>query len=59
VSKASELWSDEAAFRKMSQVASPYGDGESARRTVEALLFEMRGVGSRPSEFLAEAVGLT
>ena len=41
----------------MSQVASPYGDGQAARRTVEALLHEFRGVGSRPLEFLAETVG--
>lgn len=57
VARASELWTDSAAYRSMSQVASPYGDGEAARRTVEALLFELRGVGSRPSEFLRTAVG--
>jgi UDP-N-acetylglucosamine 2-epimerase (non-hydrolysing) len=58
VARGSELWTDEAAFRRMSQVASPYGDGESARRTVEALLYELRGIGSRPNEFLPKAVGL-
>ena len=58
VARASELWTDEGAFRRMSQVASPYGDGEAARRTVEALLYELRGVGARPTEFLPEPVGL-
>lgn len=57
VARASELWTDEAAYRRMSQVASPYGDGESARRIVEALLFELRGVGARPAEFVLSPVG--
>ena len=57
VARAGELWTDQAAYRSMSQVASPYGDGEAARRTVEALLYELRGVGSRPAEFLREPVG--
>lgn len=57
VERASQLWSDAGAYQRMSQVASPYGDGEAARRTVEALLYELRGVGVRPSEFLPEAVG--
>jgi UDP-N-acetylglucosamine 2-epimerase (non-hydrolysing) len=57
VARAGELWTDKAAYRSMSQVASPYGDGEAARRTVEALLYELRGVGSRPAEFLREPVG--
>ncbi|MFA5508600.1 MAG: UDP-N-acetylglucosamine 2-epimerase (non-hydrolyzing) [Vulcanimicrobiota bacterium] len=57
VARASQLWTDQAAYRAMSQVASPYGDGEAARRTVEALLHEIRGVGSRPGEFLRETVG--
>lgn len=57
VARASQLWTDQAAYQAMSQVASPYGDGEAARRTVEALLHEIRGVGSRPGEFLRETVG--
>ena len=59
VSRASALWSDAQAYTRMSQVASPYGDGESARRTVEALLFELRGIGSRPVEFIRSPVGKT
>jgi UDP-N-acetylglucosamine 2-epimerase (non-hydrolysing) len=57
VNRASQLWTDAAAYQRMSQVASPYGDGQAARRTVAALLHEFRGVGSRPLEFLAETVG--
>lgn len=56
VSRASRLWTDQVAYRQMSQVASPYGDGQAARRTVEALLHEFRGSAKRPSEFLAETV---
>lgn len=58
VGRASQLWSDSAAYARMSQVASPYGDGAAARRIVEALLHELRGVGPRPVEFLPEAVGI-
>lgn len=57
VKRASELWQSDVAYRAMSQVASPYGDGRAAERTVAALLHELRGVGSRPGEFLVEAVG--
>lgn len=57
VARASVLWTDQDAYRRMSQIASPYGDGQAARRTVEALLYELRGVGQRPTEFLRSAVG--
>ena len=56
VRRANELWRDEEAYQRMSQVSSPYGDGKSAARTVEALLFELRGIGSRPAEFLPGAL---
>ena len=56
VERASQLWTDPSAYKSMSMVASPYGDGQAARRTVEALLYEFRGVGSRPLEFLTETV---
>ncbi len=56
VERASSLWTNPAAYRAMSMVASPYGDGEAARRTVEALLHVFRG-GARPLEFAVEAVG--
>lgn len=56
VARASTLWTDPEAYRSMSMVASPYGDGEAARRTVEALLHVFRG-GARPVEFAAEVVG--
>lgn len=58
VARASQLWTDPLAYARMSQVASPYGDGAAARRTVEALLHEFRGVGPRPVEFLPEGVGV-
>lgn len=57
VSRARSLWTDPVAYRSMSQVASPYGDGTAARRTVEALLHEFRQVGERPSEFLPVGAG--
>ncbi len=56
VARASELWTNPEAYRAMSMVASPYGDGQAARRTVEALLHVFRG-GPRPLEFAVEAVG--
>lgn len=56
VARASQLWTDPEAYRSMSMVASPYGDGQAARRTVEALLHEFRGGGGRPVEFLSETV---
>lgn len=56
VERASALWSDPIAYRAMSTVGSPYGDGRAAGRIVEALLHEFRGVGSRPAEFLPEIV---
>lgn len=57
VERASRLWTDPVAYQKMSMIASPYGDGQAARRTVEALLHEFRGAGARPPEFLTETVG--
>ena len=56
VERASRLWTDPEAYRAMSMVASPYGDGQAARRTVEALLHAYRGE-ARPLEFSTEAVG--
>ena len=59
VARANELWNDEDIYRRMSQTASPYGDGEAARRTVEALLYELRGKGARPEDFTGQAPSLT
>lgn len=58
VRRASELWTNEAAYNAMSQVASPYGDGRSSQRHIEALLHEFRGLGARPSEFLQTPAGV-
>ena len=50
-SEASTLLSDPEAYRRMSQVANPYGDGQSAKRMVESILhhFGLRDV--RPADF--------
>lgn len=37
--EAKRLLADEAAYRKMAESCNPYGDGEAARRIVEALLY--------------------
>lgn len=58
VKRASELWTNDKAYAAMSQVASPYGDGHSSQRHIEALLYEFRGLGSRPAEFLQEPAGV-
>ncbi len=52
-----DLFRNEEAYRRMSMVQSPYGDAQAARRTVEALLHEFRGLESRPVEFCAELSG--
>lgn len=37
--EAKRLLADEAEYRKMAEACNPYGDGEAARRIVEALLY--------------------
>lgn len=37
--EAKRLLADEAEYRKMAESCNPYGDGEAARRIVEALLY--------------------
>lgn len=56
VQRASVLWTDSAAYLRMSRVASPYGDGRASERIVGALLHEFRGEG-RPQEFGAALTG--
>lgn len=58
VKRASELWTDPTAYAAMSQVASPYGDGRSSQRHIDALLHVFRGIGQRPAEFLQEPAGV-
>lgn len=51
VREASHLLNDEAAYRNMSTVRNPYGDGKAAQRVAQALLhyFEMA---ERPEDFM-------
>jgi len=49
--EAARLLQDAEHYRAMSQAASPYGDGQAARRTVEALLHRFGRQASRPEEF--------
>lgn len=52
VQEASRLLHDEAAYRRMSAVRNPYGDGQAAQRLVQAILHHF-GVSSRPENFFA------
>jgi len=49
--EAARLLQDPVHYRAMSQTASPYGDGQAARRTVEALLHRFGRQAARPEEF--------
>ncbi len=51
IESASKLLSDDHAYRQMSRVANPYGDGKAAQRIAEAILHRFRQQGSRPSDF--------
>ena len=53
VAKASALIDDDAAHRAMVAHRNPYGDGEAARRVVEACAW-LLGCGSRPDEFTTD-----
>lgn len=54
VFEASRLLHDEAAYRRMSAVRNPYGDGQAAQRLVQAILHHF-GMSSRPENFFAGA----
>ncbi|MBQ7493937.1 MAG: UDP-N-acetylglucosamine 2-epimerase (non-hydrolyzing) [Selenomonadaceae bacterium] len=45
------LLTDAAAYRKMAEAKSPYGDGLAARRIVKALLWRHKILDTRPEEF--------
>lgn len=51
VSEASRLLSDSGAYRAMSQVASPYGDGRAAERIVAAIRHRFGLDANRPRDF--------
>lgn len=48
---AKELLTDAAAYRRMAEARSPYGDGHAAERIVKALLWRHGFLSSRPEEF--------
>lgn len=51
VDEASRLLSDSQAYQAMSQVASPYGDGQAAARIVAALRYRFGLDSQRPRDF--------
>jgi UDP-N-acetylglucosamine 2-epimerase (non-hydrolysing) len=50
VTEVSTLLTDESAYAAMAQATNPYGDGQAARRSVEAIAHTF-GLGERPVEF--------
>ena len=51
--EARRLLSDAAAYNRMSEACNPYGDGEAARRIVEAVLYHAGLAEARPDVFSA------
>ena len=49
---AKTLLTDAAAYRKMAEARSPYGDGHAAERIVQALLWRHGILNSPPAEFV-------
>lgn len=49
--EAKRLLADEAEYRKMAESCNPYGDGEAARRIVEALLYHYGYSQQAPDRF--------
>lgn len=56
VSEASRLLSDPKAYRAMSQVASPYGDGRAAERILAAIRHRFGIDADRPRDFTHDLV---
>jgi UDP-N-acetylglucosamine 2-epimerase (non-hydrolysing) len=50
VSEVSTLLTDVAAYEAMARAANPYGDGQGAQRSVQAIAHRL-GLGERPSEY--------
>ena len=46
------LLTDAAAYKKMAEAKSPYGDGHAAQRIVQALLWRHKIFPTRPEEFI-------
>ena len=47
------LLTDSAAYSRMAEAVNPYGDGEAARRIIEALLYHFHLREERPDVFMA------
>lgn len=48
---ATELLTDEQAYREMALASNPYGDGRASERIVEAILYYYNKTSNRPEEF--------
>ncbi len=48
---ACDLLDNKENYDKMAHAANPYGDGEAARRTVEAILYHFGKRADRPLDF--------
>ena len=46
-----ELLTNEGAYAAMSNAVNPYGDGQSSRRIVQAILYAFAGATEKPDEF--------
>ena len=51
-SAAKILLTDAAAYKKMAEARSPYGDGHAAERIVKILLWRHKFLRERPTEFI-------
>ncbi len=56
IQEASRLLHDETAYRRMSAVCNPYGDGKAAQRLVQAILHYF-GINGRPENFFSGTRG--
>ena len=50
-SMACELLDDAGAYDKMAHAVNPYGDGNASKRIVDAILWKLNGIGTRPCDF--------
>ena len=51
--EAKELLTDDAAYQRMSGACNPYGDGEAARRIIQAILYHAGLSNEKPDVFSA------
>ena len=59
IEEAARLLQDAQAYKAMSQVASPYGDGQAARRIVGAIRHRFGHASQRPADFAPNAVAVS